>query len=151
MEGVTSVNIDSVMLANRIAVPQSISTRHRIRNGETLSEIADKYNVSVQSIMASNNLKNSRIVAGNVLVINHRAMRTTPSANSNVVSTRSTTPSKPAVDINDPNLIRHKVVSGDTLGHIAEKYHVSVKEIKRLNGLRSSRIVEGNILLIQVK
>jgi LysM repeat protein len=152
MEGVSGINIDSTMIANNIVLPQMISTRHKIRNGETLSEIADKYNVSVGSIMTRNKLRNSSIVAGKTLVVEHRPLRnsnSSSSVNTNVIA--STTRSKPVVKANDPSVIHHKVVSGDTLGHIAEKYHVSVKDIKRLNGLRSSRIIEGKVLLIQVK
>lgn len=157
-KGDASFDIDSALIAYEIDMPKLISTRHRIRNGETLSEIADKYNVSVGSIMASNNLKNSRIVAGKTLVINHKPVRSTPTdviASTSKSVTKATRQPKqssatqPAT--NDPNVIQYKVLSGDTLGHIAEKYNTSVKDIKRLNGLRSSRIVEGKILLIQVK
>jgi LysM repeat protein len=153
MNGVSSFNIDSTLIANEIKIPDLITTRHRIRNGETLSEIAERYNVSVGSIMARNHLRNSRIVAGKTLVIDHRPLRSMPADATASISRN--TPSKPApkpvVNANDPNVIRYKVVSGDTLGHIAEKYNTSVKDIKRLNGLRSSKIVAGNVLLIQVK
>jgi LysM repeat protein len=147
MEGLTGINIDSAMIAHDIAVPQLITTRHKIRNGETLSEIADKYNVTVRSLMVRNNMRDSRIVAGKTIVVEHKPLKgtVTPSV---VVSAA---PPKPVLREDDPNVIQHKVAPGDTLGHIAEKYHVSVKEIKRLNGLRSSRIIEGKVLLIQVK
>lgn len=145
MQGITGIDIDSTLIANEITLPELITTRHKIRNGETLSQIADRYNVSVRSIMVRNKMKSSRIVAGKTLVIAHKPLR----SNANVIA--SAAPAKPLVKANDPNVIQHKVASGDTLGHIAEKYHVSVKEIKRLNGLRSSRIIEGKVLLIQVK
>jgi LysM repeat protein len=148
MEGVSGINIDSAMIAHDISLPQLIITRHKIRNGETLSEIAGKYNVTVKTIMTRNDLKNASIIAGKVLVIEHRPLR--GSSVSTGVTVAAPVEPKPAVKADDPNVIQHKVVSGDTLGHIAEKYHVSVKDIKRLNGLRSSQIIEGKVLLIQV-
>jgi hypothetical protein len=42
---------------------------HKIKNGESLSVIADKYNVSVKSIKAANGLKNNNIRAGKSLQI----------------------------------------------------------------------------------
>jgi len=40
----------------------------------------------------------------------------------------------------------HKVKSGQTLGHIASKYGVSVKNLKKWNNLRSSKIRIGQRL-----
>ncbi|OAB80235.1 lytic transglycosylase domain-containing protein [Cochleicola gelatinilyticus] len=44
--------------------------------------------------------------------------------------------------------IRYRVRSGDFLGKIAEKYGVSVSQIKRWNGLRSNRLKIGQRLTI---
>lgn len=47
--------------------------------------------------------------------------------------------------------IRYKVRSGDNLGSIAAKHHVTIRQIKSWNGLRSDRINAGRTLLIKVK
>ena len=47
--------------------------------------------------------------------------------------------------------IRYKVRSGDNLGSIAEKHHVTVRQIRSWNNLRSDRINAGRTLLIKVK
>lgn len=46
------------------------------------------------------------------------------------------------------NLIRHKIKNGETLGSIALKYRVSVKQIMKWNGLRNSNIRAGKYLKI---
>ncbi len=53
-------------------VPKNIS--HKIRSGEALSIIADKYNVSVNAIKKLNNLKSNNIRAGKSLRIPSREM-----------------------------------------------------------------------------
>lgn len=45
----------------------------------------------------------------------------------------------------------HVVKKGDSLWEIAQKYNVSVKEIKRLNNLKSNRIYLGQKLRVTVK
>lgn len=47
--------------------------------------------------------------------------------------------------------IVHKVKSGEFLGKIARKYDVSVKEIKKWNGLKSDRIKTGQRLVLYVR
>ncbi|MEJ0030841.1 MAG: LysM peptidoglycan-binding domain-containing protein [Bacteroidota bacterium] len=153
MNGVSGFNIDSTLMANQIKMPEMITTRHRIKSGESLSTIADRYNVTVASIMAANHMRNSRIVAGKTLVITHRPLRSAPPADlvasAAPAHRQKSTPKAPV--IRDQNVIEYKVLSGDTLGQIAEKYNTSVKSIKALNGLRNSKIVEGKVLLIESK
>ncbi len=45
--------------------------------------------------------------------------------------------------------VRHKVRSGDTLGSIAQKYGVTVSQIRRLNGIKGSRITAGKTIKIK--
>lgn len=47
--------------------------------------------------------------------------------------------------------IRYRVRSGDNLGLIAQRYHVSVKQLKAWNHLRSDRINAGQTLVIHTK
>lgn len=61
-----------VALASKIIklesdIPKNIV--HKIKNGESLSVIADKYNVSIKSIKVANGLKNNNIRAGKTLKI----------------------------------------------------------------------------------
>ncbi len=44
--------------------------------------------------------------------------------------------------------IRHKVVRGDSLSKLAKRYHVTIKEIKRANRMRSNTLVLGKTLSI---
>ena len=47
------------------------------------------------------------------------------------------------------NTQKYKVKKGDTLSHIASKYHVTVKNLKRWNNLKNDKIREGQTLIIK--
>ena len=50
-----------------------------------------------------------------------------------------------------PKKITHKVKSGEVLGGIADKYNVSLKSLKKANGLKSDMIRDGKVLTIPSK
>lgn len=98
----------------------SCSAWHRVQRGDTLSEIAKWYGVSMWSIMEANNLLNANhIWVGQNLCI--------PGG--------SVTPQPPVVD--PPNVCSgiHVVRHGDTLSKIAVWYGTTVQHLMWLNGL----------------
>lgn len=50
-----------------------------------------------------------------------------------------------------PKRITHKVKSGEFLGGIANKYNVTLKALKKANGLKNDMIREGKVLTIPTK
>ena len=49
------------------------------------------------------------------------------------------------------NAVRYKVRSGDVLGSIAKRYHVTVEQLRQWNGIRGNMIKAGQTLLIYSK
>jgi LysM repeat protein len=45
------------------------SDKYKVRKGDTLTEIAQRFNVSVRQLMDTNNLRNSVIHAGQILLV----------------------------------------------------------------------------------
>ena len=95
---------------------------YKVRRGDTLSKIAQKYGVSVRSIKQWNNLSGTKIRSGQRLTIH---------------------PGQTA-----PKYVVYKVRRGDSLGKIARKYGTSVSKIKSWNSLRGSTIHPGQRLKI---
>jgi LysM repeat protein len=91
-----------------------------VRRGDTLSDIAEMFNVSINTIIWSNNLSNSRDVRpGDTLII---------------------------LPISG---IEHKIVKGDTIKSLAKKYSADADEISQYNGLDSADSLEiGSIIII---
>lgn len=117
--------------------------QHVVRRGDTLSEIARAYGVSVASIQAAN-----RGVHPRRLRIGQRLM--IPRAGK--VPRLAATPTKPrrtprrpvTVEKPDGPYITYRVQGGDTLWAIAKRYEVSTRDLMRWNGLRTSRIYPGD-------
>jgi len=121
-------------------VTAATGERYRIRSGDTLAAIADRYKVSVADLKDWNNLRSTRIRAGNYLLVGPGSARSESAprkASSQPAPRQRAASSAPA---------RYKVRPGDSLGVISERVGVSVSDLKAWNGLRSSRIRAGNYL-----
>ncbi len=92
---------------------------YTVRSGDTLSEIANKYNVTVQSIALENGISNPNIIyVGQVLRI--ETVRYNVHATGNIIY-----------------LIRQ----GDTLSGIAQRYGTTVNELVRLNDIQNPNLI----------
>jgi membrane-bound lytic murein transglycosylase D len=112
-------------------------TRHRVKPGETLSLIANRYGVSMETIASANNLsKKNLIVSGQTLKI--------PSGKATKVHSK-TTYQKPM----PKPVIEHVVSTGDSLWVLARKYGTTTEKIKESNKLKTSTLVIGQVLKIE--
>ncbi|MEZ9698082.1 N-acetylmuramoyl-L-alanine amidase [Vibrio sp. 10N.261.46.E12] len=123
---------EGIILSNATSSTGSVS-QHKVSRGESLSVIASKYGTSTQALMKYNNLKSSSLAIGQVLKIPGNA---SSSSSSSAVKTKT---------------ITHTVKSGEYLGKIANRYKVSVADIKRENRLKSETVRVGQKLRITVE
>lgn len=116
---------------------------HRIRRGETLNSIARRYGVSIQNLKQWNNLRSSRIYAGQKLAIY------IPYASHGTDGKRTGTEQATSGARSDNTVVLHKVRRGETLVEIAQRYGTTVQKIQELNHLsRPDRIYPGQVLRI---
>lgn len=95
---------------------------HVVRRGENLSSIARRYGMNISALKRLNGLRSNQLQAGKRL------------------SVSATT--------NDSRQVIHRVKRGEALAVIAERYAVSLSELRQANELRSSRIYAGQRLVI---
>ena len=94
-----------------------------VQPGDSLWGIAKMYGISVEKLKEINNLSSNMLQIGEKLLI-----KDTSSSN----------------DVG----VYYTVVPGDTLYGIANKYNISVNELKKLNGLTSNSLSIGQKLLV---
>lgn len=91
---------------------------YRIKSGDTLSQIAIKYNTTVSSIANLNNIKNPNLIySGDVIKI--------------MINSSNT----------NNNASYYMVKSGNTLWGIARRYNTSIANLVRLNGIKNSNLI----------
>ncbi|MCX5818957.1 MAG: LysM peptidoglycan-binding domain-containing protein [Deltaproteobacteria bacterium] len=110
---------------------RGVVIKHKVRQGETLDSIAQKYKTSVGAIRSANNLSKQRLVAGQKLNVPLRSAKTSVRAEKEV---------KPG------KTIRHQVQKGDTLASLSRKYDISVTEIRKINNLKNDTLKIGQTL-----
>ncbi|MEW6507925.1 MAG: LysM peptidoglycan-binding domain-containing protein [Bacteroidota bacterium] len=109
------------------------TSKYRVRKGDTISEIARKFNISEFQLRKWNNLKSNKIVAGQELTLHNKE---------NTLSFGDNTTPK------NSNVINYTIKPGDVLGKIAENYNVSIADLKNWNNLKSNKLIAGKKLLI---
>ena len=116
-------------------------TTHVVKQGESLSSIARKYHVTVAQIKQWNHLKRETIHAGQKLTIYRSGAPMAQVSKSNSSSGKSSSTT--------PTVRTHTVKKGETLSSIAKKYHCTVNDIKKWNGLKSNTVKVGQKLKIK--
>jgi len=106
--------------------------KYKVHRGESIGKIADKFGVRINQIRKWNNLASNNIAAGQVLKIH----------NSESSSMGDAITKTPGI------LTNYVVKSGETIGQIAEQFHVSSTSIKKWNGIKRNKILAGQKLRI---
>lgn len=120
----------------RQSIPES--GRYQVRSGDTLGGIADRFGVSTIDLRSWNNMRGSRIIAGNTLIVK-------PGGSASATTTRSTATQSTSAS---GNPIHYRIRSGDSLALIAKRNGTTIANLQRWNGLRGSRIGAGDRLIV---
>ena len=106
------------------SAPAPLVSSYEVRRGDSLSEIADRFSVSVADLKAANNLKSNTIRIGQELTI--------PNGFSPV----------------DITFVEHTIARGETLSEIAESYSIPLDRLRETNALNSDTIRVGQVIRI---
>ena len=125
---------------------------YKVKSGDYLGKIAERYRVSVNQIKKWNNLKSNNIRVGQRLIIYRggRGPVSSSSGTSKPAAQAQSTP-KPVLSASGEYII-YTIQSGDSFYTIAQKYPgVSAQNLMEYNGISSSKIRPGMQIKIPVK
>jgi LysM repeat protein len=129
------------------------ATHYKVRKGDTLSSIADDFEVPVDKLRKWNHLRGTVVAPGRTLVIykpvaatgSEEASSNSGSAPVNISKGKSAPKKAPS-----PVAAKyHKVKKGETLSSIAESNHTSVAALKRDNPKLAADLRAGEVLVIR--
>ena len=100
-----------------------------VRTDDSLFNIASRYGISVDELKRINNLGNDTLFVGQQLLV--------PTGSD-------------IVDSNITNYVDYRIVSGDTLYSISNRYGVSVDELKSLNNLPNNNLSVGQVIKVPI-
>ncbi len=97
---------------------------YTVKKGDSLWKIANKYNITVEKLKSANNLKTNTLSVGQKLVI-------------------------PSISVSPEVSDTYIVQKGDSLWSIANKFNMTVSELKNLNNLTNNLLSIGQVLKIK--
>lgn len=116
--------------------------RYKVRSGDYLGRIAERYGVGVSQIKQWNGLRSNNLRVGQRLTIFPRRNATATS----VAVAPKRTPSSTTVTSNS-NVKVHEVRSGDSLWTISRKYPgISIDNLRKWNGISGNNLKPGTKL-----
>ena len=132
--------------ATRTPEPTARPESHTVLAGETLSQIAERYDLDVTTLMAINRISNPHaIYRGQVLELT--ADEPTPEPPTPTPASTHTRQAATATPTATTKETTHTVQAGETLSQIAEAHDVDMQTLMRLNGISNpNAIYRGQVL-----
>jgi membrane-bound lytic murein transglycosylase D len=138
--------------------------QYPVKKGETMASIAKKFHMSIPELKSLNNIKKNAVkpkqkifvyVPGSApkipdSLLHKQEITSKADSTKTVVEHKDTVKlasSEPETEVSSSKI--HVVKSGETLGHIAGKYNVTVNELISWNNLSSSKVKAGQKIKIQ--
>jgi len=142
-----ALSIGQVIKISKDNLLAADSTMYIVKKGDTLWTIAQQYNLTVNSILANNNISNSELISiGQEMKIpSHKgSVAETNIVSQTVIDKNSSNNNSINSNVSQPQKaepIVYTVKTGDNLWNISRKYGISVEVIIDVNNLRDKDLL----------
>ncbi|WML58580.1 LysM peptidoglycan-binding domain-containing protein [Neobacillus sp. PS2-9] len=117
--------LSTAALFSTLFAGSALADTYQVQKGDSLSKIASKYHTSVSGLKTLNGLKSDMIYVNQMLKVSNEP-----------------------ISVQAPKTTTYTVVSGDALIKIANRYNVTVGELKQWNNLDNTIIYVGQVLKV---
>lgn len=128
----------------------SNAVTYRVKRGDTMSKIANRYGVTTAQIRSWNGLSSNKLSVGRSL----RIYRSTPAASAQTeqLASNSVVSAETSVDGQKmqakTTTSYYKVRKGDTWAGVAKKNGASIADIKKWNNIKNNKLIAGKTFKI---
>ncbi|MCM8594819.1 LysM peptidoglycan-binding domain-containing protein [Accumulibacter sp.] len=145
--------IDRRVTETRSEAPAHAQTRrHTVRKGETLSQIASRYDMTIADLKQINRIRGEQVNSGSTLLVSAPEPTTKASVPTAQRAVVAEVDSRAAAGRNEATASlgsrSHTVRKGETLSQIASRYDISVAELRQLNRIRGEQVNSGTRLVV---
>ena len=139
-------------------VTRTVYATHTVKKGETLTTICGLYNINKTTLLKANNLRTAQLKKGlrlqipttstKYVLLQEGEQPEELAANKGAKSEKTLKAEK--AEKSPPQIVTHRIKSGETVAAVAKQYQVSVKDILQWNKLASlNKVKKGQLLSIQ--
>lgn len=143
----TTVTATAAITAAFFGADQVDAATHKVKSGDTLWALAQKYDTTVSQLKQLNNLSSDLIITNDLLEIGDGKQKTQSSSTSTSMK-GSTSTNKSSTSSASSSSGSYTVKSGDTLSAIALSHGMSVNKLMSTNNLNSTMIYPGDKLSV---
>ncbi|HSR02444.1 MAG TPA: transglycosylase SLT domain-containing protein, partial [Methylophilaceae bacterium] len=119
---------------------------YQAKSGEYIRNIAKKFNISTTQLRKINDLPTNKTISRNInlLVPNQ-------SAQADTINVSKLAEQKTKNERFASGTVTHKIKRGETLSTLAKKYGTNTKALMKINRLKSTKIIAGQIIKVSGK
>jgi len=164
---------EGIKVGQKLLIPKVASSKnetevfsdYKVKNSETLYGLSKKFNTTVDRLIELNPDLSEGLKKGQTIkvpgdfkedesevVIKKEEKKEIEVPNPFIVETEEIDGTKESVKVTfSDSVVRHSVLAHETMYSISKRFMVTIDEIMKKNGLTSSSVKEGQILIIPVK